>query len=239
MNPAYYLLSSSTACAVAQTTTLPFMKSFLVLFIATGCCLAADKNGASPSMAATEVEKDHVSLKVQYVPQYADAQTCTLSYVIRNTSGKKHVSLFSGCAFDPDIQIHLVAPSGKVLTAYKDMPGAKFPAIEPQALFSEDLTARGYDHYLDLRYLFPIEEKGEYHCTLTKRVFQEEAGKPVDLVTPEFKFRIEKVDADDRSPLAKQVPSLNTPNPVATSLEHQTARHHAAHIVGAGADGSQ
>ena len=214
------------------------MKSSFALFITLiGCCFSEDPNTTSQPLEA-KVEKDHVCLKVAYLPQFADSHSCTLSYVLRNTDGTKHVSLFSGCAFDPDIQIHLVAPSGKVLTAYKDMPGAKFPAIQPQALFSEDLTARGYDHYLDLRYLFPIEEKGEYHCTLTKRVFRQEAGggalvAPVDLVSPEFKFTIEKVDADEASPLAKLVPSLNQPHPQ-PSLEHLTATsmHHASNTVG-------
>jgi hypothetical protein len=212
------------------------MKSSLALFFTLmGCCLAEDKAATSQPLEA-KVEKDHVSLKVAYQPQFPDSQSCTLSYVLSNTDGKKHVSLFSGCAFDPDIQIRLVAPSGKVLTAYKDMPGAKFPAIQPQALFSEDLTARGYDHYLDLRYLFPIEEKGEYHCTLTKRVFRQEGsggalGSPVDLVTPEFKFTIENVDAEEASPLAKLVPSLNHPQP---TQEHLTATsmHHASNSVG-------
>ena len=212
-----------------------FMKSSLALFITLiGCCFAEDPNTTSQPLEA-KVEKDHVCLKVAYQPQFADAHSCTLSYVLRNTDATKHVSLFSGCAFDPDIQIHLVAPSGKVLTAYKDMPGAKFPAIQPQALFSEDLTARGYDHYLDLRYLFPIEEKGEYRCTLTKRVFRQESnggalGSPVDLVSPEFKFTIEKVDADEASPLAKLVPSLNHSQP---AQEHLTATsmHHASNSV--------
>ncbi len=216
------------------------MKSFLVLFIAIGCCLAEDKNGASLPLQA-RVEKDHVSLRVEYLPQYPDAQTCALSYVISTTNHTKHVNLFSGCAFDPGIQIRLVAPSGKVLTAYKDMPGAHFPAILPHALFSEELIGRGYDHYLDLRYLFPIEEKGEYRCTLTKRVFRQEANggpkTPVDLVTPEIKFRIEKVDADERSPLAKLVPSLNSPHPQ-PSPEHLTSLHHASHIAGSRPTGS-
>ena len=226
-----------------QPATPMFMKSSLALFITLiGCCFAEDPNTTSQPLEA-KVEKDHVCLKVAYLPQFADSHSCTLSYVLRNTDGTKHVSLFSGCAFDPDIQIHLVAPSGKVLTAYKDMPGAKFPAIQPQALFSEDLTARGYDHYLDLRYLFPIEEKGEYHCTLTKRVFRQEASggalvAPVDLVSPEFKFTIEKVDADEASPLAKLVPSLNQPQP---AQEHLTATsmHHASNSVGSRPVGSR
>ena len=212
------------------------MKSFLALFITLiGCCFAEDPNTTSRPLEA-KIEKDHVCLKVAYQPLFADSQSCTLNYVLSNTNGTKHVTLFSGCAFDPDIQIHLVAPSGKVLTAYKDMPGAKFPAIQPQALFSENLTARGYDHYLDLCYLFPIEEKGEYHCTLTKRVFRQEPNggalsTPVDLVSPEFKFTIEKVDADEASPLAKLVPSLHHPQP---TQEHLTATsmHHASNSVG-------
>jgi|GEM_PF-1296203 len=218
-----------------QPATPMFMKSSLALFFTLmGCCFAEDPKSASQPLEA-KVEKDHVCLKVAYQTQFADAQSCTLNYVLSNTDGTKHVTLFSGCAFDPDIQIRLVAPSGKVLTAYKDMPGAKFPAIQPQALFSENLTSRGYDHYLDLRYLFPIEEKGEYRCTLTKRVFRQEAAgalsTPVDLVSPEFKFTIEKVDADSASPLAKHVPSLNHPQP---TQEHLTATsmHHASNSVG-------
>ena len=224
---------------MVQTSLPNFMKSFLVLFTALGCCLAEDKNGASQALEA-KVEKDHVCLKVEFLPQYPDSQSCTLSYLLRSTDGKKHVALFSGRAFDPDIQVQLIAPSGKVLTAYKDMPGAKFPAIQPQALFSEEVTGRGYDHYLDLRYLFPIEEKGEYRCKLTKRVFGQggNGGAAVDLVTPEFKFRIDKVDEDEKSPLAKLVPSLNSPNPMA-SLEHETSLHHAANISGSRAAGSQ
>lgn len=207
-----------------------FMKSFLVLFITLGCCLAEDNNSASMPREA-KVEKDHVSLRVEYLPQYADALTCTLSYQISSTNGQKHVSLFSGSAFDPDIKVRLVAPSGKVLTAYKDMPGAQFPAIPQEALFIEELAARGYDHYLDLQYLFPIEEKGEYHCTLTKRVFRnDENGTPVDIVSPEIKFLIEKVDAKVKSPLAKLVPALNKPKPP-PSLVEETSLHHASHIV--------
>jgi hypothetical protein len=219
-----------------------FMKSSFALFITLiGCCFAEDPNTTSRPLEA-KVEKDHVCLKVAYQTQFADAQSCTLSYALSNTDGTKHITLFSGFAFDPDIQIHLVAPSGKVLTAYKDMPGAKFPAIHPEALFSENLTARGYDHYLDLRYLFPIEEKGEYHCTLTKRVFRQEAAgalsTPVDIASPEFKFTIEKVDADGASPLAKLVPSLNHPQP---SQDHLTATsmHHASNTVRTRAVGSR
>ncbi len=210
------------------------MKLSLALLITMiGCCLAEDQNSASTPLEA-KAEKDHVSLKVEFLEKYPDAQSCTLSYVISNKNEKKHVNLFSGCAFDPEIQVHLVAPSGKVLTAYKDMPGAQFPAIPQQALFSEELTARGNFHYLDLRYLFPIEEKGEYHCKLTKRVFREDANgnaaAAVDLVTPEFKFSIEKVDAEERSPLAKLVPSLNNPQPQ-PSLEKLTSQHHASHVM--------
>jgi hypothetical protein len=208
------------------------MKPFLVLFIALNCCLAEDKkdSGAPQEVKAS---KDNVSLKVEYQAQYADAQACTLSYRISNTSGKPHVTVFSGRAFDPDIQVRLVAPSGKVLSAYKDMPGAQFHAIPPSALFTEELTGRGYDHYLDLHYLFPLEETGEYHCTLTKRVFHSNAGAPgtpVDLVTPEFKFSVQTVDANERSPLAKLVPSLNSPKPAAPVVQNTTPQHHASHL---------
>jgi len=208
------------------------MKLFLVLFIALNCCLAEDKNAAGLPQEV-KASKDNVSLRVEYLPQYADAHACTLSYRISNTSGKPHVTVFSGRAFDPDIQVRLVAPSGKVLSAYKDMPGAQFHAIPPSALFTEELTGRGYDHYLDLHYLFPLEETGEYRCTLTKRVFRTNAGAlgtPVDLVTPEFKFRIETVDANERSPLAKMVPSLNSPSPVPPVVPNTTTKHHASHL---------
>ena len=209
------------------------MKLFLVLFTALSCCLAEDKNAAGMPQEV-KVSKDDVSLRVEHLQQYPDPHACTLSYRISNTSGKKHVTVFSGCAFDPDIQVRLVAPSGKVLSAYKDMPGARFPAIPPNALFTEELTGRGYDHYLDLQYLFPLEESGEYRCTLTKRVFRTDAGgapgKPVDLVTPEFKFRIEAVDANERSPLARLVPSLNTPNPALPVVQNTTTQHHASRV---------
>jgi hypothetical protein len=46
----------------------------------------------------------------------------------------------------------------------------------------------------------------------------------VDLVTPEFKFRIESVGAEGKSPLAKWVPSLRKPSP-ATPVE-ESSRHH-------------
>jgi hypothetical protein len=49
-----------------------FMKSFLVLFITLGCCLAEDKNGPSLPHEA-KVEKDHVSLRVEYLSQYQDS----------------------------------------------------------------------------------------------------------------------------------------------------------------------
>ena len=230
MIPAYPILVPLIHQTPSRDHHPKFMKSFLVLFITLGCCLAEDTNSASMPREA-KVEKDHVCLRLEYLPQYPDAQACTLTYKISSTSGPKHLSLFSGSAFDPDIQVRLVAPSGKVLTAYKDMPGAQFPAIPQEALFSEELTGRGYDHYLDLQYLFPIEETGEYHCTLTKRVFREDAtGTPVDLVSPEIKFQIKKVDAGARSPLAKLVPSLNKPNPP-PSLVEDTSLHHASHIV--------
>jgi len=204
------------------------MKLFLVLFAALGCCLAQDKNDAG-APKEVKVSKDNVSLSVAYLRQYPEPHACTLSYRISNTSGKRHVTLFSGCAFDPDIQVRLVAPSGKVLTAYKDMPGAQFPAIPTHALFTEELTGRGYDHYLDLQYLYPLEETGEYCCTLTKRIFRADArGTPVDLATPEFKFRIESVDANERSPLAKLVPSLNRPSPAPPVLHNTTSQHHAS-----------
>ena len=214
------------------------MKLFLVLFIALNCCLAEDKNNASAPQEV-KASKDNVSLRVEYLPQYSDSHACTLSYRISNTSGKPHVTVFSGCAFDPDIQVRLVAPSGKILIAYKDMPGAQFPAIPTHALFTEELTGRGYDHYLDLHYLFPLEETGEYRCTLTKRAFRTNAGgaapagapgTPVDLVTPEFKFRIETVDANERSPLAKLVPSLNSPTPLPPVVQNTTPQHHASHL---------
>ena len=214
------------------------MKSLLVLFIALNCCLAEDKNVAGVPQEV-KASKDNVSLRVEYLPQYSDSHACTLSYRISNTSGKPHVTVFSGRSFDPDIQVRLVAPSGKVLSAYKDMPGAQFHAIPPHALFTEELTGRGYDHYLDLHYLFPLEEAGEYRCTLTKRVFRTNAGgaapagapgTPVDLVTPEFKFRIETVDANERSPLAKLVPSLNSPTPVPPVVPNTTTKHHASHL---------
>jgi len=208
------------------------------MFTALGCCLAEDKNGAGMPQEV-KASKDNVSLRAEYLQKYPDSHACTLSYRISNTSGKHYVTVFSGCAFDPDIQVRLVAPSGKILSAYKDMPGAQFPAIPPHALFSEELTGRGYDHYLDLQYLFPLEETGEYHCTLTKRVFRTEAGgaapagapgTPVDLVTPEFKFRIEAVDANERSPLAKRVPSLNSPSALPPVVQNTTTQHHALHV---------
>ena len=214
------------------------MKPLLVLFIALNCCLAEDKKDPGVPQEV-KGSKDNVSLRVECLQKFSDSHDCTLSYRISNTSGKPHVTVFSGCAFDPDIQVRLVAPSGKVLSAYKDMPGAQFHAIPPSALFTEELTGRGYDHYLDLHYLFPLEETGEYHCTLTKRVFRTHAGgaapagapgTPVDLATPEFKFRIETVDANERSPLAKLVPSLNSSNPVPPVVPNTTTKHHASHL---------
>ncbi len=180
-------------------------------------------------LEVSDEREDGLGLGVRYYSHYASNEPngFVIGIMLWSTSDKnKYRYAYSGKVFDPEVSIRLIAPSGQVLVAYKDMPGAKFPEIRPEKMHVDVLTGRGYTSSFSLSEQYPITETGEYRCTLSKRVFREETnstpkpgalGTPVDLETPEFKFHIDSIDPKYRSGWADLVPSLRIQDPAAST----------------------
>ena len=209
--------------------------TILILLCAAGSFTPARSQEATePFLEATDEREDGLGLAARYYPSYAsnNANGFVVGIMLWN-SGDMHeyVYQFSGKAFDPRVSIRLISPSGKVLTAYKDMPGAKFPQTPPEKMYTVKLTSGGYVGSFSFSEHYPVNETGEYRCTLSKRVYRKEPnntanpgslGTPVDLVTPEFKFRIEAIDPKYHSGWADLVPALKSQSPGTSAVSSTT-----------------
>lgn len=160
-------------------------------------------------VSIVEGTKDGVTVRVTCPKSFAKNRDVEIAFVVSNRSNSKY-----GLMVPSDLQdtrIRLVGPDGKKLVGYQEQDGWLY-GFNFKRRFLEELEP-GEDFEGDsvsLSKFWPMEQVGEYHCRMTKRIYRAEhpggerlntnnRGTPVEIEVPEFAFRIESIDPTFKS----------------------------------------
>lgn len=180
--------------------------------------------GESPSHGViVKSESEGVALEVTCPPSFELSSICEINYTLELRVNRTLKTIKAGETIGDELR--LISPSGDVLTPY---PYDK----RTNKLFYVETLQQGVKLHFSFR-VFPfyyMPMAGEYRCVLTRILYEPEdpprkpkdrmdQGKVIRISSPEFRFRIEKIDPDYKAPwmlghpdwVAPTTPALSEP----------------------------
>lgn len=157
---------------------------------------------------SVSVKSNDIKLTVEYQKSYSESETVPIKTLIENLSNNNIGLVWATQIYG--LRIILIGPDGarvKTLPYTLDTKRNTFGKIKRNDKSEDEIMLAGY---------FPFEKVGEYRCRITRRVYDtsmlnvseislDNRGNPVDLLAPEFTFRVETAKpierpADDANP---------------------------------------
>ena len=178
-------------------------RSILILSWLWGGSLELAYSQAPGQIRSTDITKNGITLGVKYESSYPTSGRVSFEYTIANQSDTPFILTTLGG--DEDRTMSLLAPDGTSVREYERSRMSKSRKYMLMHRGEKDSGSR------DLSYYFPFTQVGEYRCTFSLRIYEATGitvdgyfrqGKPIDITVPEFRFRVESIDPDYRSPLA-------------------------------------
>lgn len=143
-------------------------------------------------------EIEGLELEVTCPSSFAFSTDCVIDYTLEMRTNRDLKIVMAG--EDVDLELRLICPNGEVLTPFP------YPKGHYLMFYMKGLE-QGKKQKFNVRVypFFPLKLAGEYRCVLTRTVYEAEIpprkrknplieGKEVKISSPEFRFRIEKID---------------------------------------------
>lgn len=164
---------------------------------------------------------DAVTIKYEGPDSFQDNKKISINFSVKNDSDFLYRMVYANGIYD--LELKLTGPDGSQISGYHEMKDShigggayKFSVgeIPPHQKIMGDAVP--------LSLYWPLEKAGVYRCILTKRIYRQdparpnyqsasEPGIPVEIVSPEFDFRIESIDPTFKSEAAKLVGKTTSP----------------------------
>lgn len=194
--------------------------TFLLATCIETCLLAVSPMviGANDQTISSEVSG--IRIAVAHTSEYDSSNSVLIRYTITNRSSRP-IKVVHGTDIYHDFSINLIAPDGT--------PSQQFSLVSDIWRGSTATLNPGDSEQggIDLALVYPLTVTGEYRCSITKRVYEEDAtvirrtsrdppGKPIELTSPEFRFDVLSIDPTFVSPFAPKqaqgkAPHMSTP----------------------------